>query len=566
MDEKAEFASMAAATGPAQLIQVLTVLGTGMIYPRPQPIAPYPGMNAHTTGSQFLFRAVPLDEVTLTLEAARGARLPNSPVIYSTPERIRRIILSCIAKARNETSHQEEDVVVEAIARLCRIKSAVASPCFMPDFHVSGKAVVGTVLCTPGTGPGAGILPAIIGNDIACGILSVLVEVPYSINARILELVKGLLKGHAMCSRPLNGGSPQLSTTTALTMLHGGPSSYQLLGGTPVSGLSNVWAPQSSDLNLAQTVSEVLTGNTMSPSPIISRFIKELGTIGSGNHYAEVHTLDTHPHSWCKWTDPAKHYVAIVVHSGSRCVGEAIANWASRVEDGVKCAIKALEGGQVYASPDLPMVWPADHYLSQRYMLLHTFAARYATLNRMLVFRSLHTVLRKAYDVVLPFEIISDLPHNVITRHVLPAESGDVPVFIHRKGSTYAPNRLSSIKDADGFAPNWDKSIPAFVGSSMGTSGCFMAVTASSPVQNLGALPHGTGRVQSRQAARNSWASVDLMTKFNTGRLLVVDHPADISEEAPGAYQPLQVVREVCEASGIGEVLCLTKPVISIKG
>lgn len=134
---------------------------------------------------------------------------------------------------------------------------------------------------------------------------------------------------------------------------------------------------------------------------------RSLGTIGGGNHFAELQQLDE------SYDDTAlaalgieRKHLLLLVHSGSRGLGEAILR-----EQVDLFGHHGLEAGSEAST----------HYLGR-----HDGALRFAEANRQLIARRMLDRLRADGDVLL------DINHNLVS----PAQVDGLDGWLHRKGAT----------------------------------------------------------------------------------------------------------------------------------
>src|ERR1022692_367229 len=140
-----------------------------------------------------------------------------------------------------------------------------------------------------------------------------------------------------------------------------------------------------------------------------TEFDAVLGTIGGGNHFAELQAVEqVLDVTEFKNLGLGKQQLVVLVHSGSRGLGE------STLRDHVDQQF----GNGV----------EADSFAAEEYLRGHDFAVRWAKANRELIAR------RFAAMLGAEAECLWDGCHNSITRH----ESGGETVWIHRKGAVAA--------------------------------------------------------------------------------------------------------------------------------
>src|SRR5438132_8983023 len=140
-----------------------------------------------------------------------------------------------------------------------------------------------------------------------------------------------------------------------------------------------------------------------------TEFDSALGTIGGGNHFAELQTVEKVLEAdEFKKLGVGKQQLVVLVHSGSRGFGESI----------LRAHVDQHFGNEV----------EADSFAAEEYLRGHDLALRWAKANRELITRRFVAVLgAKA-------ERLWDGCHNSITRR----ESDGETVWLHRKGAVAA--------------------------------------------------------------------------------------------------------------------------------
>lgn len=239
-----------------------------------------------------------------------------------------------------------------------------------------------------------------------------------------------------------------------------------------------------------------------------------LGTIGGGNHFAEllrveaVHTEDT------SIVDPSALY--LMVHSGSRGWGQVILD-AHLARHNV--------GGLIAGAPECAA-----------YLAAHDGAMRWATLNR-------EVIAERFLDRIgADGERLLDICHNSVTPH----QGG----WLHRKGAAPADRGLVVIPGSRGdmtylVRPRLDAAEAA-----------------------LHSLAHGAGRKWSRSEARDKLVrrfSVADLERTKLGSRVICEDRDLIYEEAPQAYKDIhQVVRDL-EQAGLIDRIATMRPLLTYK-
>ncbi|MES2819208.1 MAG: RNA ligase RtcB family protein [Pseudomonadota bacterium] len=246
---------------------------------------------------------------------------------------------------------------------------------------------------------------------------------------------------------------------------------------------------------------------------------RSLGTIGGGNHFAELQQLD---HSY---DDAAlaqlgidRKQLLLLVHSGSRGLGEAILR--EQVE---LFGHQGLEAGTDASA----------HYLAR-----HAGALRFAEANRQLIARRMLERLRAEGEPLL------DINHNLVSSARIDGLDG----WLHRKGATPS-----------------DQGVLVIPGSRGDYS--YLVQPLADP-RSLLSLAHGAGRKWMRSECKDRLAarySVKQLERTALGSRVICADRALIYEEAPQAYKAIDSVVGALREAGLLRVLARLKPVLTYK-
>lgn len=238
-----------------------------------------------------------------------------------------------------------------------------------------------------------------------------------------------------------------------------------------------------------------------------------LGTIGGGNHFAELQSVDAVVDADKLGLDPDR--LVLLVHSGSRGLGEAVLrrHTDQRGADGLTAG-----------SPE------AIAYLGQ-----HDHAVRWAVVNRALIARRFLDCLGATGTRVL------DLTHN----SVVPRAEG----WLHRKGA--APS------DAG----------PVVIPGSRGALS-YLVQPLGDGEKNGWSLAHGAGRKYSRHDARERVKEkfrMEQLVQTELGSAVICEDRDLLYEEAPSAYKKIDAVVGDLVDAGVASVIATLKPIITYK-
>ncbi len=254
-----------------------------------------------------------------------------------------------------------------------------------------------------------------------------------------------------------------------------------------------------------------------------SIYDKGLGTIGGGNHFAELQTVEeVRDEAAFSALDLDKSRAALLIHSGSRGLGQAI--FAELLE-------------RRGANPIATGSEDAVHYMAQ-----HTHAFRWAQANRELI------AARFAEQLGTAATKVSDVSHNTIQRE---AWRG-APAWIHRKGA-------ASSKEG-----------PLMIPGSRGTFSYLVEPIGDKDAKDAAAasLAHGAGRRWQRGFAKSrlshKYRSKDMERTKLGGRVICEDREL-LYDEAPQAYKDVGQVIADLESAGLIKVIALYRPVLTYK-
>lgn len=251
----------------------------------------------------------------------------------------------------------------------------------------------------------------------------------------------------------------------------------------------------------------------------ITGFERSLGTIGGGNHFAEVQRIDTvYAAETLEQLQLDKQHLLLLVHSGSRGLGEQILR--QHVDH-------FGHAGLTQGSPE-----------STAYLNLHAQALQFAEANRQLIARRMLERWRASGEQVL------DIHHNLLC----PATIDGIEGWLHRKGATPSDAGLVVIPGSRGDYSYLVQPIPSAV--------------------SLYSLAHGAGRKWMRgecKARLSSRYTVAQLAKTSLGNRVVCRDRQLIYEEAPEAYKAIDTVIEALEAAGLIQLLARLRPVLSYK-
>ncbi|WP_144391543.1 RNA ligase RtcB family protein [Pleionea sediminis] len=251
---------------------------------------------------------------------------------------------------------------------------------------------------------------------------------------------------------------------------------------------------------------------------------KVLGTIGGGNHFAELQQVDTVIHE--KIFDSTaidKKALVLLVHSGSRGLGERVLR--HHVD---QFGHQGLEVGSESFN---------------QYMEQHQEAIKFAELNREFIARRMLNCLRSQGRCLL------DVNHNLVSKYQ-DSQLGDI--WIHRKGATPADKGLVMIPGSRGDYSYLVKPL----------------IHTKESQESLLSLAHGAGRKWMRSECKDRlskrYKKSDL-ERTALGSRVICKSKDLIYEEAPEAYKSIDSVIQAMENARLIKPIARFKPVLTYK-
>lgn len=243
------------------------------------------------------------------------------------------------------------------------------------------------------------------------------------------------------------------------------------------------------------------------------------GTIGLGNHFAELLCLDKlYDSEVGEQMGLSKKQLQLLIHSGSRGIGGEILR--SHIE---QFGHHGLEEG----SEALIL-----------YYRRHQFALEYAKQNRRLIaLRILQNLKTEAVE-------LADIPHNFVEQTEIDGQLG----WLHRKGA----------------APS-DQGLVVIPGSRGSYSYLVQPLDGDMALRSLA---HGAGRKWKRSECKARLADRFHKTQLNRtalGSRVVCKDSELIYQEAPQAYKDIESVMASLEQAGLVKVIARFKPILTYK-
>jgi len=289
------------------------------------------------------------------------------------------------------------------------------------------------------------------------------------------------------------------------------------------------------------------------------RQFKQVGTLGSGNHYCEVQVVDE-----ILDADVAETYglslnqVLVSIHSGSRALGHQIGT------DYLPFLEKASKKYGIPIRERELVCAPFGSPEGRQYFAAMKAGANCAYANRQALAHLVRVAFKKALGTKeRDISTLYEVPHNIakVEKHLV--DGVEMKVLVHRKGATraFGPGR-PELPEA-----YRDVGQPVLVGGTMGTHSFVLCGTKKAMKDTFGSALHGAGRALSRRQAKKRFWGGDVLEELASRGIVVRAHSkAGVAEEAPGAYKDVQEVVDIMHNAGVVRKVARLRPVICIKG
>ena len=377
-------------------------------------------------------------------------------------------------------AEQIEDSAMQQIENLSRLPFIFKHVAVMPDCHFGMGATVGSVIPTH-----RAIIPAAVGVDIGCGMIAVKTPLKHEDLPDDLADVRKAIEHQV----PLSAGHYNRSVKKTAK-----PRIEQL----------EAKAAELDRLDFYDKIDK--------------NWRKQLGSLGSGNHFIEV-VLDEEDYAWA------------FLHSGSRGVGNRIASHHIKIAKALmeKWYINLPDADLAYLVEDTPEF---DDYLADL-----DWAQEFALLNREEMMERIIKLLQYRCG---DFEEVERIQchHNFTKRE-------------HHFGQNILVSRKGAIEAREGQL--------GLIPGSMGTRS--YVVRGKGNVASFNTAPHGAGRRLSRNKARSSF-TMDDFDRDMAG--IEVNRSEAFLDELPGAYKDIDLVME--QSADLVEILHTFRQIVNVKG
>lgn len=289
------------------------------------------------------------------------------------------------------------------------------------------------------------------------------------------------------------------------------------------------------------------------------RQFKQVGTLGSGNHYLEIQKVaEIYDEQTAQAFGLNPEQVVISIHTGSRALGHQIG------QDYLKKLKQASDKYDIPVKDKELVCAPIDSPEGTRYLTAMHGGINCAFANR----QAISGLVRQVWEQTMgvspeKLETVYEVGHNTAKFETHTVKNEERELLVHRKGSTraFGPGH-EGIPDA-----YKEVGQPVLVGGTMGTSSFVLRGSPQGMRSTFASGIHGAGRRMSRKKAKSKFWGETVAEELGQEGINIKAHSMpSVAEEAPGAYKEVERVIEAAHSSGITPKVARLEPKIVIKG
>jgi len=296
-------------------------------------------------------------------------------------------------------------------------------------------------------------------------------------------------------------------------------------------------------------------------SRALERGLKQLGTLGSGNHFLEIGVVDE------IFDPPTAHLlglfegqVTLLLHTGSRGFGYQVCDDSLATMHKQRSELKI-------SLPDRQLICaPLESPLGRRYLRAMACAANYAWANRQVLLHKTRETFMATLGIgprSLAMDLVYDVCHNIAKKETHTVKGRPRTLCVHRKGATRAfPPGHPALNPL-----HQETGQPILIPGDMGTASYVLTGTQRAMQQTFGSTCHGAGRTLSRKAAKKAARGRAIHRELaDQGILVRWTGRATLAEEMPDAYKDISQVIDVVQGAGISNRVARLRPIGVVKG
>jgi tRNA-splicing ligase RtcB len=287
----------------------------------------------------------------------------------------------------------------------------------------------------------------------------------------------------------------------------------------------------------------------------------QLGTLGSGNHFAEIqYVAEIYDDEVARAFGLCRDQVTVMIHSGSRGLGHQVC------EDHLRVMLRAA-GKYGIELPDRQLCCaPLTSHEGREYLAAMAAAANFAFANRQVMSHWVRESFAAGLEIApgrTGLDVVYDVCHNIAKFERFPVDGRERRLCVHRKGATRAyppghpavPERYRAVGQ------------PVLIPGDMGRYSYVLVGAERAFRDTFGSTCHGAGRRLSRSQAKRAMKGRSLLRDLEArGVFVMAAGMATVAEEMPEAYKDVADVVRVVHEAGLSTRVAQLRPMGVIKG
>lgn len=411
----------------------------------------------------------------------------------------------------------EEEVFSQA--RAATEFPGVTDVVLTPDAHTGYVVPVGCVMATDGT-----LCQAPVGYDIGCGMAALLSDVP--VERGLDDRLRRKFSEEVMARVGMGtgvGSGYEVDEARFNEIVRGGAAAM----GYSRNNSERDYIPVDDDWDI--------------PQHPLQRGIRQLGSLGGGNHFIELQ-------------HDQRGKLVVMIHTGSRGFGHGLASHfieigRRRLRGEPRRKGERVSAEAVYFEPDDP------HW--KGYKNAVAAGANFAIANRLLIMQEVSRAFRRVFGQEP--ELLYEISHNLA--QLEPQPDGGRR-WMHRKGATRALPPGHTLLQGT----RWEETgHPILIPGSMGDTS-YILYALPGAEKCLFSVNHGCGRRLSRRAARDQFTQSGVNRQMQELNVMVNAGGNVPIDESPGCYKDSSLVIDAVVAAGLARVAYELTPIASLKG
>jgi tRNA-splicing ligase RtcB len=438
-----------------------------------------------------------------------------------------------------------QDESLKQVANVAHLPGIVGASLAMPDIHWGYGFPIGGVAATDAED--GVVSPGGVGYDINCGVRLVASRLTRDeVAPHLRDIVKAMYArvptGVGAHRRDLRLSGPDLKGV----LQHGAGWAVERGFGSRA------------DLDFIEERG-MLPG--ADPALVSERALErgqsQLGTLGSGNHFAELqYVAEIYDQPVADAFGLSRNQVTVMIHSGSRGLGHQVC------EDYLRIMIRAAQKYGIELPDRQLCCAPVKSPEGREYLAAMSAAANFAFANRQVMGHWVREALAEAMGTTpesTGIRTVYDVCHNIAKFESFAAGR----VCVHRKGATraYPPGHPQTP------ATYREVGQPVLIPGDMGRYSYVLVGTEGAYRDTFGSSCHGAGRRWSRShAKRQAKGQAVIKDLESRGIVVMAAGVATVAEEMPEAYKDVSDVVRVVHEAGLARRVAQLRPIGVIKG